>query len=105
MILGMGAPELILIVLVCVVLFGPKNLPKLGTALGQTVKNVREGMEETPDEKDDATSQATASQNAAATSADSDADADAATKTCPNCGATLAADAAFCSHCGHKLEA
>ncbi|MCH4083515.1 MAG: twin-arginine translocase TatA/TatE family subunit [Olsenella sp.] len=102
MILGMGAPELILIVLVCVVLFGPKNLPKLGTALGQTVKNVREGMEETPDEKSDAMSQATTSQDAAA---DSNADTDAATKTCPNCGATLAADAAFCSHCGHKLEA
>lgn len=102
MILGMGAPELILIVLVCVVLFGPKNLPKLGTALGQTVKNVRDGMEETPDEKSDAMSQATTSQDAAA---DSNADTDAATKTCPNCGATLAADAAFCSHCGHKLEA
>ncbi len=103
MILGMGAPELILIVLVCVVLFGPKNLPKLGTALGQTVKNVREGMEEAPGEKDEATSQATATQSTATTSSDADSDADA--KTCPNCGATLAADAEFCSHCGTKLEA
>lgn len=46
MILGMGAPELLVILLVTLVIFGPKNLPKLGSALGQTVKSVREGMEE-----------------------------------------------------------
>ena len=27
------------------VIFGPKNLPKLGKAVGETVKSVREGME------------------------------------------------------------
>ncbi|WP_298579160.1 twin-arginine translocase TatA/TatE family subunit [uncultured Olegusella sp.] len=46
MILGMGVPELLLILIVALVIFGPKNLPKLGSALGKTVKNVREGMEE-----------------------------------------------------------
>ena len=25
--------------------FGPKNLPKLGSSLGKTVKNFRDGME------------------------------------------------------------
>ena len=25
-------------------IFGPKNLPKLGSALGKTVKNLRDGM-------------------------------------------------------------
>ncbi|MGI6217042.1 MAG: twin-arginine translocase TatA/TatE family subunit [Coriobacteriales bacterium] len=25
-------------------IFGPKNLPKLGSAIGKTVKNVRDGM-------------------------------------------------------------
>jgi APA family basic amino acid/polyamine antiporter len=34
-----------LIPLVVLIIFGPKNLPKLGSALGKTVKNVREGME------------------------------------------------------------
>lgn len=46
MILGMGVPELTVILLVVLVLFGPKNLPKLGKTLGATVKSVREGMEE-----------------------------------------------------------
>lgn len=37
--------EWIVILIVALLLFGPKNLPKLGSALGKTVKNVRDGME------------------------------------------------------------
>ena len=51
MILGMGVPELLVILVVALVIFGPKNLPKLGSAIGKTVKNVREGMEEGDDDK------------------------------------------------------
>ena len=43
-IFGMGMPELILIMVVVLIIFGPKNLPKLGGAIGKTVKNLREGM-------------------------------------------------------------
>ena len=46
MILGMGVPELAVILVIVLVIFGPKNLPKIGSAIGKTVKNVREGMEE-----------------------------------------------------------
>jgi sec-independent protein translocase protein TatA len=42
---GLGPIELIIILIVALVIFGPKNLPKLGSALGKTVKNVREGLE------------------------------------------------------------
>ena len=42
---GMGIPELLLILAVCLLIFGPKNLPKLGSAMGKTVKNIRDGME------------------------------------------------------------
>ena len=54
MILGMGVPEIAIILLVVLVIFGPKNLPKLGSAIGKTVKNVREGMEEGVDETPEA---------------------------------------------------
>ena len=37
--------EWIIILVVVLLIFGPKNLPKLGKALGSTVKNVREGLE------------------------------------------------------------
>lgn len=43
--LGMGIPELVIILAIALVIFGPKNLPKLGQALGRTVKSVREGLD------------------------------------------------------------
>ena len=43
-ILGMGMPELLSILAVILLIFGPKNLPKLGGAIRKTVKNLREGM-------------------------------------------------------------
>lgn len=43
-ILGMGVPELLIILAVILLIFGPKNLPKLGSALGKTVKNLRDGI-------------------------------------------------------------
>lgn len=41
---GIGIPELLIILAVALLIFGPKNLPKLGSALGKTVKNLRDGM-------------------------------------------------------------
>lgn len=43
-IFGLGMPELIIILIVILVIFGPKNLPKLGSAIGRSVKNLRDGM-------------------------------------------------------------
>lgn len=43
-ILGLGVPELLIILVVVLLIFGPKNLPKLGSALGKTVKGLRDGM-------------------------------------------------------------
>ena len=40
-----GAPELIIILVVVLVIFGPKQLPKLGKMFGKTVKEVRTGMD------------------------------------------------------------
>ena len=43
-ILGMGMPELLIILGVILLIFGPKNLPKLGAARGSPVKNLREAL-------------------------------------------------------------
>lgn len=37
---------MLVILIVALLIFGPKNLPKLGSALGKTIHNVKEGMEE-----------------------------------------------------------
>lgn len=47
--------EWIIILVVALLIFGPKNLPKLGKSLGSTVKNIREGMEGDEASKDDET--------------------------------------------------
>lgn len=40
----LGPMELAVILIVVLLIFGPKNLPKLGKAVGSTVKNIREGL-------------------------------------------------------------
>lgn len=40
----LGITEIIIILVVVLIIFGPKNLPKLGTAIGKAVKNLKEGL-------------------------------------------------------------
>lgn len=42
---GLGTPELLIILAVVLILFGPKRLPQLGKSLGKTMKAIREGAE------------------------------------------------------------
>ena len=70
--MGLRAPELLIILIVALLIFGPKNLPKLGKSLGQTVKNVREGMEG----EDDADDKDAEKKNADADDEDADRDSD-----------------------------
>ncbi|MFH1416047.1 MAG: twin-arginine translocase TatA/TatE family subunit [Elusimicrobiota bacterium] len=45
--------ELIIILIIILLLFGPKRLPQLGKSLGKTVKAIREGVESTDADDDD----------------------------------------------------
>lgn len=42
---------LIAALIALLLIYGPNKLPQLGSALGKTVKNVRDGMEGTSDEE------------------------------------------------------
>ena len=109
MVFGMGVTELIIILIVVLIIFGPKNLPKIGSAIGKTVKNIREGMGGDKDKEGEEEESSDESIEVAEEAADSDADADTATTTaaayqfCPACGARNDATAAFCCKCGHQL--
>ena len=48
-----GHWEILIILLIILIIFGPKNLPKLGSAMGGFVKNLREGKEGRGLEEDD----------------------------------------------------
>lgn len=44
-ILGMGAPELIIIAVIILLIFGGSQLPKLAKNLGSSVKELRKGFD------------------------------------------------------------
>lgn len=45
-----GTTELILILVVVIIIFGPTQIPKLTKMFGKSVKNFKEGMEETEED-------------------------------------------------------
>lgn len=49
---GLGAPELILILVVVVLLFGAGRIADLGKGLGQGIKNFKQGLKEVADDTD-----------------------------------------------------
>ena len=42
---GLGLPEIAVIVVVSLLVFGPKKIPEIGGALGKTVRGFKEEME------------------------------------------------------------
>ncbi len=50
--LGLGVPELIIILIIIVFLFGANRLPSLATGIGKSIKNFKDASrDETNDEK------------------------------------------------------
>ena len=49
---GLGLPELGIIALVAVLIFGPKKLPQLGSSLGKTLRGFKEELKNPSDEND-----------------------------------------------------
>jgi sec-independent protein translocase protein TatA len=46
---GMGVPELIVIAVIALVVFGPGKLPDMGKSLGEAIRGFKKAVEE-PDE-------------------------------------------------------
>lgn len=42
---GLGIPEVAVIAIVAVLIFGPKKIPEIGSALGKTIKGFKEEMD------------------------------------------------------------
>lgn len=50
---GLGVPELVIILVIILIIFGPSKLPQIGKALGQGIRSLKgasEGEEETKEE-------------------------------------------------------
>ncbi len=44
---GIGMQELLVILLICLLIFGASKLPEIGKALGRTVHEFKKGLKET----------------------------------------------------------
>ncbi|MBP3700989.1 MAG: twin-arginine translocase TatA/TatE family subunit [Lachnospiraceae bacterium] len=53
MLMRLGTTEILLIVLVIVLLFGPKLLPKLGQTLGDSIRGFKDGLASDDDKKEE----------------------------------------------------
>lgn len=45
----LGTTELLVILVIIIIVFGPKQLPKLSKMFGKTIKNFKEGMSDNKD--------------------------------------------------------
>ena len=51
--LGLGAPELIIVLLILLLLFGASRLPKLSKSLGESARELRKGFTDDPHKKEE----------------------------------------------------
>ncbi|MFM9265178.1 twin-arginine translocase TatA/TatE family subunit [Tychonema sp. BBK16] len=50
---GLGLPEMGIIAVVAILIFGPKKIPELGNALGKTLRSFKDGVGLADDESVD----------------------------------------------------
>ena len=47
---GLGLPELLVILIIALVIFGANRLPQLGEGLGKAIRGFKKGISDSPDE-------------------------------------------------------
>lgn len=75
-----GAPELLIVLLIIMLVFGASRLPKLARSMGQASKEFKQGMKEASKE------------------------APKVEGACPFCEAEVPADSRFCPGCGKPAD-
>lgn len=48
---GLGVPELMVILVIALVIFGPSKLPQIGSGLGKAIRDFKKGVTEKEEEE------------------------------------------------------
>jgi sec-independent protein translocase protein TatA len=99
---GLQPLHLIIIIVVALLIFGPKRLPEIGRYIGKTLTEFRAGTQELTKNLQEEISQPTPRPQPADPQPAQTAAADAG-NFCPKCGVPNGAEARFCSSCGNAL--
>jgi len=51
---GIGIPELIIILIIALIFFGPGKIPELGSTIGRAIRGFKKAMDEPEKKSDDA---------------------------------------------------
>lgn len=46
--MGLGFPEMVVVLIIALVIFGPSRLPQLGESMGKAVRGFKEGLKDEP---------------------------------------------------------
>jgi sec-independent protein translocase protein TatA len=49
---GLGLPEMMVVLIIALVVFGPSKLPSLGKSLGEAIRGFKKGLEDSTEEKE-----------------------------------------------------
>jgi len=85
---GMGMPELLIILVIALLVFGAGRLPEIGSSLGKAIKGFKEASDKREPDPPEPKGEVKGVPD----------------KHCPSCGHVVQADAVFCSGCGKKLS-
>jgi len=87
---GYNFTTLIIILVIALLLFGPRRLPELGESIGKAIKSFKKAHDD-PESivKGDLPG--------------GTANTATPTSTCPQCHKDFAGDCAFCPHCGQRV--
>jgi sec-independent protein translocase protein TatA len=100
----LGAPELIIILLIVVVLFGAGRLSEIGGAFGRGVREFRKATRDEPAPGPPAATTVTTTTSAPVTNGTTTVVPTViAENKCSNCGAVNRAEQTFCGQCGTRL--
>ncbi|HLH25430.1 MAG TPA: twin-arginine translocase TatA/TatE family subunit [Chloroflexota bacterium] len=96
--------HLLIILVIALIVFGPGKLPELGSSLGKGIREFKQSVN-----GDEPSPAGTLPPAAATTTVPPAAPSAAAAATtgavCAQCNSPAAADARFCTRCGHQLAA
>lgn len=96
---GLGFPELIIILVVVLLIFGASRLADVGGALGSSIREFRKASKEPEEEEAESASASIAAPTEAP------AEQPHAERHCTSCGATIEGENKFCASCGAPVKA